>query len=167
MPSHRVLLPMKESDMEVTSTLIEHLPRIFGSPNDPMPLLEERANIFLPDQRWIIWEGDATNFQFLYVSDSAVELLGYEKEDWYRSPTFWADIVVHPQDRDYAVSYCALATGQGQDHDFIYRAQAADGRILHLHDYVRVILGPRRFATHLRGLMIDVTGHAPDPENLS
>ena len=40
---------------------------------------------------------------------------------------------------------------------FEYRARAADGRIVWLHDLVRVVLGPRGIPAELRGVMFDVT----------
>lgn len=128
---------------------------------DPMPLLERRARLLLPDLDVIVWEGDATTFQFLYVSESAEHILGYPNTQWSEEQ-FWADRVVHPEDRDHAVSFCALATGQGRDHEFEYRAVHADGHVVVLQDFVRVVVGRRRIPTHLRGIMIDVTDQRSD-----
>lgn len=151
----------------LTADLAERLDLVFGAPSDPMPLLERRAAEQFPDQTVIVWEGDATNFEFLFVSDSVRGVLGYPKERWVQEPTFWADVVVHPEDRDYAVSYCALCTGKGKDHDFEYRAVAADGRVVRLHDVVRVVKGPRGVVTHLRGLMFDVMDEEGEGEVFS
>lgn len=148
-------LPRVPTDLE------DRLHQVFGEPTDPMPLLESRARALLPGLDVIVWEGDATNFQFLFVSKSAEAVLGYPGQRWLDEPTFWADTVVHPEDRDYAVSYCALATGQGRDHEFEYRAVAADGTVRHLYDVVRVNKGKRGVATHLRGVMIDLTDNTP------
>jgi PAS domain-containing protein len=146
----------------LAADLVERLDQVFGDLNDPMPLVARRARLLLPEFRTIAWEGDAGTFQFLYVSDSAAALLGYPTARWLQEPTFWADVIIHPEDRDYAVSYCALATGQGKDHDFLYRAVAADGTVLRLHDFVRLVPGRLNIPTHLRGIMIDVTGAAED-----
>lgn len=101
----------------------------------------------------IVWEGDAQTFQFSYVSPSAESLLGYPCSRWLEEPTFWADTVVHPDHRRTAVSYCALCTGRGADHDFEYLAQGADGRVVTLYDVIRVVLGARGVAVRLRGIM--------------
>lgn len=130
--------------------------RIFGEADDPISLVEQRAEL-VTKYRILVWEGDATTFEFRYVSPSAVDILGYPLERWTSEPTFWADVVVHPDDRDEAIAYCALATGQGKAHDFIYRAQPADGRILCLHDFVQVVPGRYDLPEFLRGIMIDVT----------
>ena len=109
----------------------------------------------------IVWEGDAQTFQFSFVNKTAEEMLGYPVERWYE-PNFWVDVVVHPEDRDHAVSYCALATGQGRDHTFEYRACAADGRIVWLRDVVRVVRGEKGLPVTLRGVMIDITNELED-----
>lgn len=130
--------------------------RIFGETDDPITLLEQRADL-VTRFRLLVWEGDATTFQFRYVSPSAEEILGYPAERWMTEAGFWADVVVHPDDRDDAVAFCALATGQGRPHDFIYRARHADGHILYLHDFVRVVPGRYDLPEFLQGVMIDVS----------
>ena len=137
--------------------LSQRLAAVFGHPDDPMSLVEQRARELIAESSAIVWEGDAQTFQFGFVGKAAEELLGYPSSRWTREPSFWADVVVHPQDRDDAVAYCALCTGKGQDHDFEYRAVAADGRTVWLHDIVRVIKGSKGIATRLRGIMLDIT----------
>lgn len=61
-----------------------------------------------------------------------------------------------PEDSADAVAYCALATGQGRDHDFMYRARTAEGRTVLLHDVVHVIKSPLGLAARLRGIMVPV-----------
>lgn len=133
------------------------LRRIFGSTSDPMTALVSRARQFLPNRKLIVWEGDAATFRFLFVGGDAEEVLGYRAERWTSEPTFWADIVVHPDDRDEAIAFCALATAKCADHDFVYRARAANGDIVYLHDVVTIVRGPRAVAERLRGIMLDVT----------
>jgi PAS domain-containing protein len=131
--------------------------QVFGSSTDPIESVEGRAEQLLEGQRAIVWEGDAATFQFSFVGKAAEALLGYPRRRWTEEPTFWADTVVHPDDRDEAIAFCALATGKGQDHDFIYRARAADARVVWLHDVVKVIRGSRGVPERLRGIMVDVT----------
>lgn len=76
---------------------------------------------------------------------------------WLDEPSFWTDIIVHPEDRNDAVSFCALATAQCRNHDFRYRARTADGRIVSLLDVVQVIIGTRGVPVKLRGLMVELS----------
>ncbi len=128
----------------------------FGDSNVPIETVARRAETLF-DRPVIVWEGDAQTFAFSFVSASAAALLGHPGARWTTEPSFWADVVVHPEDRDDAVAYCALATGKGLDHAFVYRARTADGRVLVLADYVQVVRGKKGVAERLRGIMIDVT----------
>ena len=152
----------------------------FGRAEDRIELVDSRAQRLFADAPAIVWEGDAQTFQFSYVSPSAETLLGYPARRWVEEPTFWADVVIAPDDRDDAIAYCALATAKRADHVFEYRARRADGGVVWLRDYVRVIVGPRGVASVLRGIMFDIsaekqanrtfeeraTFRAPSPEAL-
>ncbi|MBI2305825.1 MAG: PAS domain S-box protein [Rhodocyclales bacterium] len=102
----------------------------------------------------IVWEGDAQTFAFTFVSQEAERLLGYPVDDWYR-PGFWVEHL-HPDDRSWAVDYCASCTGRLENHDFEYRFIARDGRTVWLRDIVKVVEedGAPRW---LRGVMVDIT----------
>jgi PAS domain-containing protein len=140
----------------LTDIFTEKVTRIFGADDDPMLLVEHRARQLLPEHRPIVWEGDAQTFEFSFVGGAAEEVLGHPAARWTSEPTFWADTVVHPDDRNDAIAFCAVATGKGADHDFQYRAVCADGRVVRLHDIVKVVKGPRGVAERLRGIMIEV-----------
>lgn len=140
----------------MTDIFAEKVVRIFGADDDPMVLVEHRARQLLSELRPIVWEGDAQTFQFSFIGGAAEEVLGHPASRWTTEPTFWADVVVHPEDRNDAIAYCALATGKGADHDFQYRARCADGRTVLLHDIVKVVKGPRGVAERLRGIMVEL-----------
>ncbi|HEY8098286.1 MAG TPA: PAS domain S-box protein [Methylobacter sp.] len=102
----------------------------------------------------IVWEADATTFQFTFVSQKAQRLLGYPLNDWLK-PGFWLDNL-HPDDKSWAPDYCASCTRLLEPHDFEYRFIAQDGRTVWLHDIVTVVQeeGSPRW---LRGIMMDIT----------
>lgn len=133
------------------------LVKVFGRASDPIELVEQRAAELLPGFQVIVWEGDPQTFQFSYVSDSAERVLGYGCARWVSEPDFWVETVVHPDDRSDAVAFCAVATGQGRDHDFLYRAVNADGQTVVLHDIVQVAKSPKGVPSRLRGIMIAVS----------
>ena len=103
----------------------------------------------------IVWEADPQTFRFLFVSAQAQRVLGYPAERWLSEPTFWKDHI-HPDDREWAVNFCATATAEMRDHEFEYRMLAADGRTVWLRDLVTVVAEGDR-ATRLRGVMLDIT----------
>ncbi len=103
----------------------------------------------------IVWEADAQTFQFSFVSQQAERLLGYPVENWVNDSSFWADHI-HPEDRSWAIEYCASSTQKKKAHEFEYRMIAADGRIVWLRDIVSVIVENDK-AVQLRGIMVDIT----------
>jgi PAS domain-containing protein len=145
---------------QLPAELSQRIQTVFGANTDPMPQLEERARKLLADQQAIVWEADAATFAFHYVSASAERVLGYPLSRWTSEPTFWADVVVISEDRDDSVSFCVAETGQCRDHAFDYRARAADGHVVRLHDVVRVLRGGDGKASRLRGIMVALTPSA-------
>ena len=103
----------------------------------------------------IVWEADAQTFAFSFVSPQAEHMLGYPLARWTTEPTFWKDHI-HPDDREWATSFCINATRAKRPHDFEYRMLAADGRIIWLHDVVTVIVENDQ-PVRLRGVMLDIT----------
>lgn len=103
----------------------------------------------------IVWEANPRTFAFSFVSGQAERLLGYPISQWLAEPTFWRDHI-HPDDRDWAVDFCATAVREKRSHDFEYRMLAADGRVVWLRDMVTVLVENGEVA-HLRGVMLDST----------
>lgn len=103
----------------------------------------------------IVWECDAKNFKFSFISQKVEKILGYTVEEWLGSPTFWADHI-YPDDKDWTISYCTNQTAQYKQHDFEYRMIAKDGRIIWLRDIVNVVT-ENDGTINLRGIMIDIT----------
>lgn len=115
----------------------------------------ERYQALVKSVDGIVWEVDAKTMQFLFVSEKAERLLGYPLRRWREEPDFWR-MHVHPDDRDWALAFCARETAEKRDHEFEYRMLAADGRVVWLRDLVTVVVEGGE-ATRLRGIMIDVT----------
>jgi PAS domain S-box-containing protein len=117
---------------------------------------EGRFHDLIQDLDAIVWEADATTWQFSFVSRKAEKLLGYPVESWLADPGFWVGLV-HPEDRDAAVALCKTATEEGRDHEFNYRAIRANGEVVWMRDIVHVIKDEAGRPKQLRGVMVDVT----------
>jgi PAS domain S-box-containing protein len=104
----------------------------------------------------IVWEADAATWRFTFVSHRAEDILGYPVKQWLTEANFWVNHI-HPDDRKRAVAICMEATTKGEDHQFDYRALAADGHIVWLRDIVRVVKDGAGRPLRLRGVMVDVT----------
>ena len=128
---------------------------VFGPDSDPIERVAERASRLLPGDP-VVWEGDAATFEFTYVSPSAERVFGHPADSW-RGSGFWSDAILHAEDKKEAIAYCALATGQGRDHEFEYRGRRRDGEVRWIYDVVKVVKGPKGVAERLRGVMLDIT----------
>jgi PAS domain S-box-containing protein len=115
---------------------------------------ENRLRNIIGSVDGIVWEADASTFDFTFISPQAERLLGYRIEDWLK-PSFWVQHL-HPEDKEWAPEYCASCTRKLEPHDFEYRFIASDGRVVWLHDIVTVVQEQGR-PRWLRGIMVDIT----------
>ncbi len=113
----------------------------------------------------IVWEADAKNFRFTFVSEQAHRILGYPTERWINEPKFWQNHI-HPDDREWVVSFCSRATEEKKSHQFEYRMIAADGNVIWLNDIVVVVLKDGEPEV-LRGIMVDLTERKQAEEMLT
>ncbi|HZM85637.1 MAG TPA: PAS domain S-box protein [Blastocatellia bacterium] len=103
----------------------------------------------------IVWRADAPTFQFSFVSKEAEALLGYPAERWIADSTFWRDHL-HPDDRDWVVSFRTNAVYEKKDYVSEYRMIAADGKVVWLREMVRVVI-EHGALKELVGVMVDIT----------
>jgi len=103
----------------------------------------------------VVWEQLTRRPSTLYVNRRAEELLGYPAAEW-QQPGFWRDHV-HPDDVEAAAKAYREAIRRGQSIELEYRMLSADGRIVHMHDRMRVETDGLGRPLHVRGVMLDVT----------
>lgn len=103
----------------------------------------------------IVWEGKINPLRFTFVSKRAKRMLGYPLEDWTNGKEIWVE-KLHPEDKEWVLSFCTLETSLKRDHVIEYRMISADGRTVWLRDIVSVIVENDE-VTGLRGIMIDIT----------
>jgi PAS domain S-box-containing protein len=103
----------------------------------------------------IVWEADPETFKFTFISKKVEQILGYTPEEWLANPDFWAQHL-HPEDRDWAVTFYASNAKDKEQYDFEYRMIAKDGEIVWFRDIVSVLL-KNDAVIKLRGIMINIT----------
>jgi PAS domain S-box-containing protein len=117
---------------------------------------EKRFRELVADLDAVVWEAEAASRRFTFVSHYAQELLGYPVERWVQEPKFWLNLI-HPEDRETAISFRDACLRSGRNHELEYRALTADGRTVWLKDMTQVVLNEQSLPQKLRGIMIDVT----------
>ncbi|MGH7491415.1 MAG: PAS domain S-box protein [bacterium] len=101
----------------------------------------------------IVWEADASTLQFTFVSNQAERLLGYPVRRWLEEPNFWKEHL-HPEDRDWDLSFILATDTVKRPHEFEQRMLAADGRTLWVRNFVTTVK-ENGVPVKLRGLMVN------------
>jgi PAS domain S-box-containing protein len=115
---------------------------------------EEKYHNLIKSADAIFWEYDIVKDKWTYISPQVKTKLGYPPEKW-TNLQFWIDHI-HPEDKQWAPSYCLECTGRGESHIFEYRFIKKNGDTIWIRDVVNVEMkneNPRI----LRGLMVDIT----------
>jgi PAS domain S-box-containing protein len=100
------------------------------------------------------WEADPQTWQFTYVGSQAERILGYPLDQWYETD-FWTSNI-YPEDRQFAINFCATSSKTLSDFEFDYRMVKADGDVIWFRDIVNVEI-ENGVPQVLRGYMIDIT----------
>ncbi len=116
----------------------------------------QRLSDLIADIDGIVWECKPHSFGFTFVSARAEQMLGYPLEEWTSDENFFLRLL-HPDDRDRIIGFCAQRADMGLDFEMDYRVLAADGRVLWIHDKVRVVMNEQGKPERLCGLLIDIT----------
>lgn len=100
------------------------------------------------------WEGEVEGQRFSYVSEHAVQMLGYPVAAWYE-PNFLASHM-HVDDLHWVLAAYAKQTGITEHFDLTFRMWASDGRLVWIQNLISVG-SESEGATKLHGFMIDVS----------
>ncbi|OIQ79741.1 cyclic di-GMP phosphodiesterase Gmr [mine drainage metagenome] len=103
----------------------------------------------------VIWRA-TPEAGFTFVSREAEALLGYPLAQWTESPVFWEQHM-HPDDRDWAINFRATEAEKLVGYETEYRMRAMDGRVVWLHENVKVVADDRGRPAQLVGIMLDIT----------
>ena len=102
----------------------------------------------------LAWEGEVEGQRFSYVSEHAVEMLGYPLEAWYE-PNFLASHI-HEDDLHWVLAAYEKQTQISEHFDLTFRMWTADGNSVWIQNLIS--LGPDSKGTiKLHGFMIDVS----------
>lgn len=128
----------------------------FGKTDEQRCKLLEAAGI-------VVWEADAENFEFTYVSEEAVKLVGYETEQWYQ-PDFFASHI-HPDDCERVLAIRRNHHQPDHHYDFEFRMLAKDQHIVWIRNLAEVA-DENNEHCRMRGFMIDITDRKRVDETL-
>jgi PAS domain S-box-containing protein len=110
----------------------------------------------IADMDGIVWEADASSMHFTFVSDGALDILGWPPSEWIEDPSFWADHL-HPHDRQRVVSRFVRAATSGARFDEEYRFLAKDDSWVWVRDIGHGVKDIDGTPLIVRGLMTEIT----------
>jgi PAS domain S-box-containing protein len=91
-----------------------------------------------------------------YISPYVEQLLGYPSTRWLQEDDFWVTLL-HPDDREAALSGSSLAHAAGRPFRGTYRIRHADGHYVRLLDETIPVDDEHGHALFLQGFLLDVT----------
>ena len=145
---HAARLSLPEQTFRVLITH-EELRSVRESFNDA----KERVLEFL-GTKILAWEGEVEGQRFSYVSEHAVEMLGYPVAEWY-APNFLASHI-HADDLHRVLTAYHKQTRLTEHFDLTFRMWARNGRLVWVQNLISV--GTQSLRTRkLHGFMIDVS----------
>jgi len=127
-------------------------------PAEDLMINEVPLDRLLEATKIVVWEADAEDWQFTFVSEQAAKILGYPIADWYE-PNFLSRHL-HPEDKQRIFQF------QVEDHyDLTFRMIASDGRIVWFHNLINIspVNGQSR---RMSGFMIDISEQKRAEANL-
>ena len=102
----------------------------------------------------VFWEWSLKEDRMLFVGPRVKEMLGYTVEE--RSMKgFWED-KIHPDDKEWVVSFHNSQVALGKSHEFEYRFKKKNGEFLWIKDIIDVFV-EEGTPVLLKGLMVDIS----------
>ncbi|HYV82130.1 MAG TPA: ATP-binding protein [Pyrinomonadaceae bacterium] len=102
----------------------------------------------------LTWEGEVEGQRFDYVSEQAVEMLGYPVADWYR-PNFFVKHI-HEDDLFWVLAAYQKQARVAEHFDLTFRMWASNGALVWVQNVISVDIQSEG-VTKLHGFMIDVS----------
>ncbi|MFT5756994.1 MAG: diguanylate cyclase (GGDEF)-like protein/PAS domain S-box-containing protein [Alteromonadaceae bacterium] len=114
----------------------------------------EKYRMLIESTQVIPWEYDLFSKKFTFISPQAEEMFGYPLAQWYLE-NFWEEHIFI-EDREKSILACNRAVERGKSFELNYRMIKADGTIIHVNDYISLIVKNVK-VTGLRGVFTDIS----------
>lgn len=141
-------------EIDVLSSALQDMSQAAHDREEQVAATAEQYRYLVESLQAVPYEFDYDEDRFTYVGPQAVGLLGYPIEEWTDIGSW--ERMIHPEDRDAAVSICVAASGERLNHQLSYRMITSGGETLTIHDVVSVQTQPDG-GTHVVGVLLDVT----------
>ncbi|GEM_PF-415229 len=123
--------------------------------NKALALSRDKYESLVQTQPVILWRVDVKQDKFIFVSNEAQRVLGYDIQDWFSVPRFWMTIT-HEDDRFECEKIIAEGIAHKTQFTMEHRVYDRFGDVRWIRNVIRVIR-EHGVPVELVGLMIDIT----------
>jgi len=123
--------------------------------NKALAVSRDKYESLVQTQPVILWRVDIDKDRFIFVSNEAQRVLGYDIQDWFTVPQFWKAIT-HEEDRFDCEKIIAEGIAHKTQFTMEHRVYDRFGEVRWIRNVIRVIREQGR-PVELVGLMIDIT----------
>ena len=109
---------------------------------------------------------NAEGYPLLYISPQVRDMLGYSQSEYLGNPLLWEQ-QMHPEDFDRALAEFERGLATGRPFSTEYRMFRADGECIWVRDECVYLDVGSKAATHIQGVIFDVTARKRAEERLS
>ncbi|MEP1095068.1 MAG: PAS domain-containing protein [Cyclobacteriaceae bacterium] len=102
----------------------------------------------------VFWEWSLADDRMAFVGPRVEEMLGYTVQE--RSTKGFWESKIHPEDKEWTISFHQSQVALGRSHEFEYRFEKKDGEYIWIKDIIDVFVENGK-SVLLKGLMVDIS----------
>src|ERR1035438_1362229 len=150
------ILAMHSWDDESSPEALISIEDLTGLRDVEVPVRPSSTGSELHNLNAVVWTLGVASNSVLFVTRSAMRLLGYPIQHWTNNASFWTDRV-HAADREWVTQAYRQSIQRGEANSLEFRAVTADGRVLWIRESAQLLTEAQGRPRYLNGITLDVT----------
>ena len=152
----RAQLPPVQPELRLLSQLMSQLISFEDRLQTALHEREMRYRTLVEQMPAITYTGALDGFYTTYVSPQIEKMLGFRQEEWLQDQSLWFN-QLHPDDRKRVLAEKAQIEALGGENRCEYRMLARNGRVVWVHDSMKVIQNIHGRPIFVQGFVLDIT----------
>lgn len=125
---------------------------------------KQKLESILNESNDLIWSVSYPSYKLLFVTPSAVKIIGYELEGFYSNPKFWEDIIY--DEDSWIIKKMSESIEKYGHYEEEYRIKVKSGSIKWVKNKARLILDRKGLPQRLDGNISDISADVQNQEEL-
>lgn len=152
----RAQLPPVQPELRLLSQLMAQLIRFEDRLQTVLHERETRYRSLVEQMPAITYTGALDGFHTTYVSPQIEKMLGFRQEEWLQDSSLWFN-QLHPEDRKRVLAEKGQIGALGGDNRCEYRMLARNGRVVWVHDSMKIVHDIQGQPAFVQGFALDIT----------